>query len=256
MATAKVLILRSPGTNCDNETAFAFQLAGAVTGLYHINRLIDKTVILADYQILAIPGGFSYGDDIAGGKIQANEIKARLDEDIKRFIENGGLILGICNGFQVLAKTGYLSAPSMAGRQAFTLANNDSGRFECRWIHMLANPKSNCVFIQGIEKMYLPVAHGEGKVIADPEVISGLNIALRYCDENGEINANYPVNPNGSMDNIAGIADATGRVFALMPHPERYIRNTQHPAWTRTGTKNFSDGLPIFTNAVKWVKGL
>jgi phosphoribosylformylglycinamidine (FGAM) synthase-like amidotransferase family enzyme len=171
MSTVKVLILRAPGTNCDNETTFAFQQAGAVTELHHINRLIDKTVRLSGFQVLAVPGGFSYGDDIAAGKIQANEMKARLDDDIKRFIESGGLILGICNGFQVLAKTGYLSVPSSPGEQSFTLTNNDSGRFECRWIHMIADRKSNCVFTRGIDRLYLPVAHGEGKLVAEAKVL-------------------------------------------------------------------------------------
>ena len=256
MVSVKVLVLRAPGTNCDNETAFAFQQAGAVTELHHVNRLIDKTVRLADFQVLAVPGGFSYGDDIAAGKIQANEMKARLDTDIRSFISKGGLILGICNGFQVLAKTGYLSVPSSPDRQSFTLANNDSGRFECRWIHLVADKKSNCVFTKGIDRMYLPIAHGEGKLIADPNVLKELNIALRYCDENGAIKTTYPVNPNGSLDNIAGIADATGRIFALMPHPERHIRGTQNPLWPRNGIRDTGDGLRIFTNAVEWVKSL
>jgi len=256
MSTVKVLVLRAPGTNCDNETAFAFQQAGASPELHHINRLIRREVHLADYQIMVIPGGFSYGDDIAAGKIQANEMKARLGSDIQRFIEKGGLILGICNGFQVLAKAGYLATPAKDGLPPFTLTNNDSGRFECRWIHMVANPKSKCVFTSGIERMYLPIAHGEGKLVAEPAELPKLNVALRYCDENGKIVTTYPDNPNGSMDNIAGIADATGRVFALMPHPERYIRGTQNPHWTKTGITEYGDGMPIFTNAVKWVRSL
>jgi len=256
MSNVKVLVLRAPGTNCDNETAFAFQQAGAVTEQHHVNRLIRKEVRLADFQVMVVPGGFSYGDDIAAGKIQANEMKVRLGTDIQRFIDNGGLILGICNGFQVLAKAGYLSKPSSEGLPLFTLTNNDSGRFECRWIHMIADPHSNCVFTRGIERMYLPIAHGEGKVVADAGELAKLNVALRYCDANGQIVTTYPDNPNGSMDNIAGIADATGRVFALMPHPERYIRGTQNPHWTQTGIAEYGDGLPIFTNAVKWVRSL
>jgi len=256
MITVKALILRAPGTNCDNETAYAFQKAGAFTELHHINRLIRKEVRLSDFQILVIPGGFSYGDDIAAGKIQANEMKVKLGEDIQRFIENGGLILGICNGFQVLAKSGFLSEPAEDGLPFFTLTNNDSGRFECRWVHMVANPASNCIFTRGIERIYLPIAHGEGKVVTDPKNLARLNVALRYCDEKGNIINTYPVNPNGSVDNIAGIADASGRVFALMPHPERFIRGTQHPMWTRQGIKEPGDGFRIFLNAVNWVRSL
>jgi phosphoribosylformylglycinamidine synthase subunit PurQ / glutaminase len=254
MSTVRVLVLRAPGTNCDNETAFAFQKAGGTPELHHINRLIRKEVRISDFQILVIPGGFSYGDDIAAGRIQANEMKAKLGDQIQRFIENGGLILGICNGFQVLAKAGYLTVPSKHGLPPFTLTNNDSGRFECRWIHMIANRQSNCVFTNGIEKMYLPIAHGEGKVVAEPIELAKLNVALRYCDQNGNPATTYPDNPNGSMDNIAGIADNTGRVFALMPHPERHIRGTQNPHWTKTGITD-GDGMPIFANAIKWVRG-
>lgn len=252
----KVLVLRAPGTNCDNETAYAFQQAGATTEVLHVNRFIERERRLADFQVLVIPGGFSYGDDIAAGKILANEMKLKLAEDIQRFIASGGLILGICNGFQVLAKAGYLSEVSDEGLPKFTLTNNDSGRFECRWIHLLAEKSSNCVFTRGIELMYLPVAHGEGKVVAAPGVLSGLNVALRYCDENGKATMCYPDNPNGSLNSIAGIADATGRVFALMPHPERHVRGTQHPRWTSRDGDRPGDGLPIFQNAVAWVKGL
>jgi len=255
MSSVKVLVLRAPGTNCDNETAFAFEQAGAMCELHHINRLIRHEVKVNDYQIMAIPGGFSYGDDIAAGKIQANEMKARLGDDIQHFIENGGLMLGICNGFQMMAKAGWLSRPARSGLPAFTLTNNDSGRFECRWIHMIVNSKSNCVFTRGIERLYLPIAHGEGKVVAEPDELAKLNVALRYCNEKGETVATYPDNPNGSMDNIAGIADDTGRIFALMPHPERHITGTQNPMWTRNGISEVGDGLPIFSNAVKWVKG-
>ena len=256
MATVKVLMLRAPGTNCDNETAFAFQKAGAETEQVHINRLIKHEKKVADYNILVISGGFTYGDDIAAGKILANEMKLKLGEDIQKFIDKGGLILGICNGFQVLAKSGHFGYISTDGLPSFTLTNNNSGRFECRWINMVANKKSNCVFTQGIDRVYLPVAHGEGKLVAEPKVLAKLNVALRYCDADGKPTMTYPDNPNGSLESIAGIADKTGRVFALMPHPERYIRNTQHPMWPRDGLPENGDGFAIFTNAVNWVKSL
>ena len=256
MSKVRTLILRAPGTNCDAETAFAFQQAGAVTSLVHVGELIRREQQLSDYQIVVIPGGFTYGDDISAGKVLANELRLKLGEDIERFIEGGGLVLGICNGFQVLVKAGILPGSLRAGKPLLTLVANDSGRFECRWVHLKVNRESPCVFTKGIELMYLPVAHAEGKVVADPEGLSGLNVVLYYADENGNSNAGYPHNPNGSVANIAGICDASGRVFALMPHPERCIRGTQHPQWTRQEAKKYEDGFQIFVNAVKWAQPL
>jgi phosphoribosylformylglycinamidine synthase I len=256
MSNVRVLILRAPGTNCDVETAFAFELAGAVVSLVHVNQLIRGEEQLADYRIMVIPGGFTYGDDIAAGRVLANELRLKLNQDIPRSIENGGLILGICNGFQVLARAGILPEPSPGLPQRLTLASNDSGRFECRWIHLAVERKSPCVFTRGIESMYLPVAHGEGKVVAPPEALPALNAVLHYTDEAGNTQAGYPYNPNGSMDNIAGICDSSGRIFALMPHPERHVRGTQHPQWTRHGAKEYGDGFRIFSNAVEWAEKL
>jgi phosphoribosylformylglycinamidine synthase subunit PurQ / glutaminase len=254
MSKVNVLVLRGPGTNCDQETAFAFQQAGATTSVCHINTLIRHERRLADYQVLVIPGGFVYGDDIAAGKVLANEMKLKLGDDIKQFVADGGLILGICNGFQVLAKAGILPDIQHPGAVPLTLANNDSGRFECRWVHLLVDQKSPCVFTQGISSLYLPVAHGEGKVVTDIRGLREINAALYYTDESGDVQAGYPHNPNGSMNNIAGVCDPTGRIFALMPHPERHIRFTQHPQWTRKKSKEFGDGLAIFKNAVKFAK--
>ncbi len=256
MSRVRTLVLRSPGANCDAEAVFAFQQAGAEVALVHINKLIRREQRLSDYQIMAIPGGFTYGDDISGGKILANEIKLKLGAEVARFIESGGLILGICNGLQVLAKAGILPEPAEGGSSQLTLAANDSGKFECRWVHLGVNPESPCVFTRGIEKMYLPVAHGEGKVVVNPDILPRLNVTLYYTDKQGNQSAGYPDNPNGSIANIAGICDASGRVFALMPHPERHIRGTQHPQWTRLGAKKHGDGFQIFANAVDWVKKL
>ena len=256
MSKVKTLILRAPGTNCDAETAFAFQQAGAVTSLVHVNRLINRQERLSDYQIMVIPGGFTYGDDIAAGKVLANELRLKLGEDMHRFVEDGGLILGICNGFQALVKAGVLPKPSDGSLPQLTLTANDSGKFECRWVHLRVNKESPCLFTRGIDNMFLPVAHGEGKVVANPEALPDLNVVLYYTDENGNTGAGYPYNPNGSVANIAGICDASGRVFALMPHPERHIRGTQHPQWTRYGAKKYGDGFQIFQNAVKWAKNL
>ncbi len=254
MTHIKTLVLRAPGTNCDEETAFAFQQAGAVTSLVHISQLIGRKSRLDDYQILVIPGGFTYGDDLGAGLVLANEIRLKLGRDIEDFIASGRLIMGICNGFQVLVKTGILPGP-MTNLPGLTLTSNDSGRFECRWVHLGANQKSRCVFTRGIERLYLPVAHGEGKLVADAEVLARLDAALHYTDEQGNRQAGYPHNPNGSAADIAGICDATGRIFALMPHPERHIQPCQHPGWTR-GQSGNGDGRKIFENAVEWIKSL
>jgi phosphoribosylformylglycinamidine synthase I len=252
MAEVKTLILRAPGTNCDAETAFAFERAGSAVDSAHINQLVRRDKLIADYQIVVIPGGFTYGDDVSGGRILANELKLKLGDDIRRFIERGGLILGICNGFQVLVKAGIL--PPLEDGQQLTLAGNDSNRFECRWVYLKVNQKSPCIFSKGIDAMYLPVAHGEGKIMAEKETLAKLNVVVHYADAKGDIKSGYPHNPNGSVDNIAGICDATGRIFALMPHPERFIRWSQHPRWTREVPRQQGDGFSIFQNAVDWVK--
>jgi len=258
MTNVKVLVLRSSGTNCDNETAFAFSEAGALPSLVHIGELIHGKENLSNYQILVIPGGFTYGDDVSAGKVFANELKLGLYEDVNNFILAGGLILGICNGFQILVKAGFLPGLSNSRQTSVTLASNDSGRFECRWVHLKVNNDSQCVFTKEIEHLYLPSAHAEGKIITNTGLLPSQNVVLRYTDENGSDTPGYPFNPNGSTDNIAGICDETGRIFALMPHPERFIRNTQHPQWMRhkiTGDR-YGDGFQIFLNAVHWAKGL
>lgn len=256
MSKIRTLMLHAPGTNCDVETTFAFQQAGAVVDSVHINQLTRREKHLADYQIMVIPGGFTYGDDIAAGKVLANELKLKLGDDIRRFVEQGKLILGICNGFQALVKAGILPQLSTEGSSSLTLSSNDSGKFECRWVYLQANQESPCIFTKGIDRMYLPVAHAEGKVVADPKVLPELNVALYYTDEQGNSDAGYPYNPNGSANNIAGICDASGHIFALMPHPERHIRGSQHPQWTRQGAKKYGDGFHIFLNAVRWAKEL
>jgi phosphoribosylformylglycinamidine synthase I len=252
----KTLILRAPGTNCDVEAAFAFEQAGAQVDLIHVDELIHRQKSLLNYQIMVIPGGFTYGDDISVGKILANELKLKLGDEVHKFVDDGRLILGICNGFQVLVKAGML--PKSRGKisQSLTLANNDSGKFECRWVYLRANKTSPCIFTQGIDLVYLPVAHGGGKVVIEPGALEELNVALYYTDETGDIQAGYPHNPNGSVNNIAGICDATGRIFALMPHPERFIRWTQHPRWTREPWREYGDGFRVFLNAVEWARSI
>lgn len=253
MAKVRTLILRAPGTNCDIETAFAFARAGAEVVEAHVNQLIRGERRIADFQIVVIPGGFTYGDDIGAGKVLANELRLKLGDDLGGFIHQGGLMLGICNGFQVMVKAGILPGFVVDRSLLLTLWNNDSGRFECRWVHLGVNRGSPCVFTRGMDSLYLPIAHGEGKVITIPGALPELHTALFYTDEKGTKTSCYPDNPNGSQDGIAGICDVTGRIFALMPHPERHIRATQHPRWTRMGSGlGYGDGFGIFKNAVAW----
>lgn len=261
MARVKVIVLRAAGTNCDEETAFAFEWVGAQAELVHINRLLRGERRLADYQILAVPGGFTYGDDISAGRILANEMRFKLGEEVERFIQDGKLVLGICNGFQALAKASLL--PGLWGRlaeQEATLFYNDSGRFQCQWVRLKAVDNGKCIFTRRIEHpIELPIAHGEGKFVArDPSLLQSLwegrQVVFQYVDADG--NPTPEANPNGSMDNIAGLCDPTGRILALMPHPERHIHPTQHPRWTREGLKREGDGLIIFRNAVEYAAQL
>jgi phosphoribosylformylglycinamidine synthase len=253
----KAIVLRAAGINCDMETQYALELAGAQAERIHINKIIENSEMLKEFHILVIPGGFSYGDDVAAGKILANQIIHHLSDRLNAFIKSGKLVLGICNGFQVLVKVGVLGKVQPAGTQQITITNNDSGKYEDRWVHLEPSSKK-CIFIDPGRRIYLPVAHGEGKVVFENEgVLEKLKkddrIAFRYVDENGSAGP-FPINPNGSTDSIAGLCDSTGRVLGLMPHPERFIKFTQHPYWTRLKDKQKADGGTIFDNAVKYVK--
>ncbi len=257
--TPKVLVLTGYGINCDMETQHAFRLAGADAERVHLTDLTNRTRKLSEFHILAFPGGFSFGDDIASGKVLANIIKYNLGEQVREFIDAGKLIIGICNGFQAMVKMGLL--PGLNGDytiQEVTLTFNDSGRFEDRWVHLRANRRTKCVFTKGLDTIYLPVRHGEGKFVAkSPEVLArlkkGNNIVFQYTDSEGKL-AGYPHNPNGSVDNIAGICDDTGRVFGMMPHPEAYQHRTNHPRWTREELPEEGAGVAIFRNAVEYVR--
>jgi len=268
MTAPRALVLTGYGINCDRETAFAFRACGAQAVRVHVNDLIDGHDRLSRYQILAFPGGFSYGDDIASGKVLANKVKTHLADAVAAFVEAGGLAIGICNGFQVMVKYGLLGHPAGAGReQASTLTTNDSSRYEDRWVH-LESEGDRCVFTRGIRRLYLPVAHGEGKFFADPETLDALEetgcVVLRYARESGgPAQGRFPWNPNGSARDIAGISDPTGRVFGLMPHPERHLHFTNHPGWTRIQDRALregkplpreGDGMQIFRNAVEYFR--
>lgn len=262
MKTVRVFILRAPGTNCDIETGIAFQRSGAQTQAFHINEWLKNPDLPQQYQILALPGGFSYGDDLGSGTVLGNEITKRLVKEIHRFMQDGKLIVGICNGFQVLVKTGFL--PGLSGdtekpvRQA-ALFTNDSARYEDRWIY-LKKYSQKCVFTKNMpsEIVYLPVAHGEGKFISQDKetlkkIINNDQVVFRYCAATGKPTRRYPLNPNGAEDNIAAICDTTGRILGMMPHPERFQDSENHPRWNREKLA-FPNGLAIFQNAVEYVK--
>ena len=269
MNQPKILILRAPGTNCDEETAYAFARAGGAPRSIHVNRLLAQPDVVTDYQVLCIPGGFSYGDDVAAGKIFANQICRHLADAFAVFRDAGKLILGICNGFQVLIKCGLLDTDDSQGPAA-TLAWNDSGRFIDCWVRLHVHTDGPpCVYLEGIEQLYLPVAHAEGKFVTrDVATLDRLQqagqLVLRYQPPGGDPRGHHG-NPNGSMQDVAGMCDHTGRVFGLMPHPERHIDPTQHPSWTRrdlstdqTGPDPHDqaegDGLQLFRNAVEYFR--
>lgn len=252
----KVCVLRTDGTNCDLETFYAFEKAGGECLLVHINRLRNKEEKLTDYQILVIPGGFSYGDDVHSGKILAVELTSFLKEQLAEFIAAGKPILGICNGFQVLVRTGILP-DGRIGEISAALVGNDSGRFECRWITLLTE-NTPCIFTEGLagKCLNLPVAHAEGKFYAGQETLNKIagQVVFRYVGENGRPTQDYPLNPNGSLNAIAGLCDPTGLVLGLMPHPERFVEPTQQPNWRRQNPGGEPHGLAIFRNAVRYVK--
>jgi phosphoribosylformylglycinamidine synthase len=264
MSRVRAMILRTAGSNCDKETAFAFEKAGAEADLVHVNELTRKEKDLDNYRIIAIPGGFTYGDDIASGKILANELKFKHGEALRKFIKSGKLIIGICNGFQVLVKAGLL--PDLAGDGETiesTLTLNDSDKFEDRWVYLkrvnVRKPGVSCVWTEGIDKIIrLPVAHGEGKFIPkNGKILKKMKdlglVVFEYVNASGK-RAPYPYCPNGSVENIAGICDPTGRIFGLMPHPERHITACQGPDWTRNKKKTDGDGFAVFKNGVSYAK--
>lgn len=256
MPKVKALVLRTAGTNCDYETEYALEKAGAETDRIHINRILEKRELLRSYHILVLPGGFTYGDDIAAGKILANLLRFHLGEDIKEFLQEGKLIIGICNGFQALVKSRLLPGLDSDTQEA-TLTFNDSNKFETRWVYLkVCSGKS--IYIDEGQLLYLPVANAEGKFMTrDEDALNRLRdssqIIFRYVDERGGY-AGYPYNPNGSVDCIAGVCDPTGRILGMMPHPERYVEPLQHPRWQREDLEDEPHGRLIFRNAVKYVK--
>ena len=282
MAAPMVCVLRAPGTNCDVETAYAFDRCGAKAQRVHLFRVLEDPQILAQYQILCIPGGFSYGDDIGAGVIFSSQLRGHLAGTIGEFLQVDKLVLGICNGFQVLLKSGILPGgsgewPATVDCSApATLTWNDNGKYTALWVR-LGRMSDRNIFLRGIDEIDLPIAHAEGKlVVRDGSILEDWyrngQIALCYQSRDGGTQSRedtemrqgteslaafplpYPDNPNGSVANIAGLGDRSGRVLGLMPHPERFIHATQHPHWTRRGMSGEGDGLKLFRNAVEYFR--
>jgi phosphoribosylformylglycinamidine synthase len=264
-----ILILHATGANRDRDVAWACEWAGGAPEIVHINRLVAGDRNLLDYRMLVLPGGFSYGDDLGAGKLWAVALRHRLAADLAEFVAAGRPVLGICNGFQALVKSGLLpgldqdGAPALSGapsaEQSVTLTRNDSNRFECRWVYLSPQANSPCIFTRNLnEPIYCPVAHGEGKFVArDADLLNDIEaqglVVLRYTGAAGQP-VGYPGNPNGSQANIAGICNPQGNILGLMPHPENHLLPQHHPHYRR-GQQGFS-GLPLFQNGVKYASEL
>ena len=263
----KALVPTGHGINCENETRHALDLAGFdVIDLVHLNLLASGEVDPLDYQLIVFPGGFLDGDDLGAAQACANRIRhsqvngKRLIDRLVTFVDDGGLVLGICNGFQLLSKLGML--PGIDGiytRREVTLTGNDSGRFEDRWVNLVVDTASPCIFTRGLKRLYLPVRHGEGKIVGSSadlaeSLVRDHHATVRYAFRDSDEPAmDYPFNPNGSEEAIAGLCDSTGRVFGLMPHPESFLHRTNHPRWTREDLPEEGEGLAIFRNAVRFL---
>ncbi len=266
MKKVKVLIIWGYGINCETETAYAFKLCEADPEIVHLSEIFLGEKRIPDYQILCFPGGFLDGDHLGSAQACAHrfkflKIKGKIPlwEEVLRFLDQGGLIIGICNGFQLLVKIGLLPGGKYLGQRKVTLTYNESGKFENRWVYLKVNNQSPCIFLKGLDELYLPVRHGEGNfIVRDQETLNELKknhqIALQYIHpETKSPTLEYPFNPNGSQEAVAGLTDPTGRIFGLMPHPEAFNNWTNHPQWNRKKNK-IAQGLYIFKNAVEWVK--
>ena len=262
MGKVKALVITGFGLNCEKETTAAFEYVGAEVSMVHLNDLIAGKRSLKEFQILAFIGGFSFGDHLGSGTVFANRVNFRLHDELKEFIASDKLIIGICNGFQTISRLGIV--PALNGNyfvQQAALAHNDSGVFRDDWCVLRANPASPCVFTKGIDQIRLPLRHGEGKFVADAATLKQIEaknlVAFRYANADGSLATEFPANPNGSLNSIAGICDETGRVFGLMPHPEAFLSPYNSPTWTADQLKGDlpkeGDGVAIFRNAVEYL---
>ncbi len=261
----RILVLRAPGTNCDRETAYAFEAAGAETHALHVNALLSRPKLLSNAHGLVIPGGFSYGDDLGAGTVLGTTLRVRLRDAIRKLVDRGGIVLGICNGFQVLVKTGLL--PGLDGdalaagetpHRTASLASNVQNRYEDRWVTLEATSEKSVFFRKG-DVIQCPIAHAEGRFLprddAELERIRDADqIALRYVAPDGARPAPFPYNPNGSTDDIAGVCDWTGRVLGLMPHPERNQFPWQSPLFHAGQAPKQAEGMIPFKNAVRHLR--
>lgn len=269
MNQVKALVITGFGTNCEMEMAYACRQAGAACDIVHISDILKGTSRISDYHFLNLAGGFLDGDDLGSAQVESVRLKhARVQttgktlfEEIFDFFTRGMIILGVCNGFQALVKSGLLPGNPF-GKRRVSLTFNDSAKFEDRWVRMVVNQSSPCIFTRGIERIFLPVRHGEGKFVCDgsgtlEEIMNNGMAVLRYADEDYAPTMQYPHNPNGAVDAIAGICDSTGRIFGLMPHPEAFTHPSNHPSWTRLETlPKKGEGMAIFDNAVQYLKGV
>jgi phosphoribosylformylglycinamidine synthase I len=260
MSSPKVLVLRAPGINCERETHHAFARAGGASEMVHIQQLLATPALLDRFRVLAIPGGFSYGDDISSGRVLAQEMKARLGDGVLRFVERGGLVIGICNGFQVLVRLGLLPCTRGGLEEEVTLTNNLSNHYECRWV-TLATQKSRCVFVPAGLRLRWPAAHGEGRLVARDAALQHLLLdegyaVARYVDDEGQPTERYPFNPNGAPLGIAALTNGNGRVLGVMPHPDRSYLPTHMPDWRRTLLERGElpadgDGMVVFREMIR-----
>lgn len=271
MSKPKVIVMSGYGINCEHETANCFRVAGAEPEIVHINDLISGKKKMKDYHIMAFPGGFSYGDDTGSGNAYANKLKNNLWKDLMEFVDSGKLIIGICNGFQILTSLGLFALPKTEyGQRINAILWNSGNRLICRWVHLKHNTKkSKCVFTKGVGMIHLPIAHGEGRFYCDNKTLKALKdngqVVFTYCDSEGrDANGAEPINPNGALADIAGICDRTGRILGMMPHPERALYMFHRPDYHlmkelagRKGEKvpEFNEAsLRIFKNAVDFVR--
>ncbi len=259
----KVLVITGFGLNCEKETAAACKLVGATPEQVHLNDLIAGKHTLDEYQMLVFIGGFSFGDHLGSGTVFANRVKFQLRDQLEKFVADGKLVLGICNGFQTLTRLGMV--PALDGdyfTQRVALAHNDTGVFRDDWCYLKANSASPCVFTKDMDVVRLPLRHGEGKFVADPEILAAIEannlVAVRYAHADGTIAEEFPANPNGSLHSIAGICDKTGRIFGLMPHPEAFLSPFNSPSWTSDKIEGKlpeeGDGVAFFRNAIDYIE--